>query len=115
MVIITTTAIGTTTIAMTATIATTTADCSAPSASNSIPTSRSPPQMMRRVLRRAHDRESPTPCAGAIMDPSVDCQPIVTSPLTTLRIVAGLLAHKRSEEHTSELQSPDHLVCRLLL
>src|SRR5207244_12885063 len=29
----------------------------------------------------------------------------------------GLLAphHDRSEEHTSELQSPDHLVCRLLL
>src|SRR5438552_14920235 len=27
-----------------------------------------------------------------------------------------LLVHeKRSEEHTSELQSPDHLVCRLLL
>src|SRR5258708_12845438 len=24
-------------------------------------------------------------------------------------------AHSRSEEHTSELQSPDHLVCRLLL
>src|SRR5258708_38198986 len=24
-------------------------------------------------------------------------------------------ARKRSEEHTSELQSPDHLVCRLLL
>src|SRR5258708_23198220 len=24
-------------------------------------------------------------------------------------------AHGRSEEHTSELQSPDHLVCRLLL
>src|SRR5258708_40010380 len=24
-------------------------------------------------------------------------------------------SHKRSEEHTSELQSPDHLVCRLLL
>src|SRR5947208_2140911 len=28
--------------------------------------------------------------------------------------VAGLLV-RRSEEHTSELQSPDHLVCRLLL
>src|SRR5258708_16684093 len=28
-----------------------------------------------------------------------------------LRAVAG----ERSEEHTSELQSPDHLVCRLLL
>src|SRR5207244_12285054 len=25
------------------------------------------------------------------------------------------VAHDRSEEHTSELQSPDHLVCRLLL
>src|SRR5207244_7082289 len=25
------------------------------------------------------------------------------------------LRPKRSEEHTSELQSPDHLVCRLLL
>src|SRR5258708_14945073 len=24
-------------------------------------------------------------------------------------------AQRRSEEHTSELQSPDHLVCRLLL
>src|SRR5258708_28692926 len=23
--------------------------------------------------------------------------------------------HQRSEEHTSELQSPDHIVCRLLL
>src|SRR5438552_14867783 len=26
-----------------------------------------------------------------------------------------LMADPRSEEHTSELQSPDHLVCRLLL
>src|SRR5258708_6200879 len=25
------------------------------------------------------------------------------------------VCHSRSEEHTSELQSPDHLVCRLLL
>src|SRR5207244_6220784 len=29
--------------------------------------------------------------------------------------VYGLLPNVRSEEHTSELQSPDHLVCRLLL
>src|SRR5258708_16740422 len=28
---------------------------------------------------------------------------------------AGGSASARSEEHTSELQSPDHLVCRLLL
>src|SRR5258708_15499046 len=27
----------------------------------------------------------------------------------------GPLQQRRSEEHTSELQSPDHLVCRLLL
>src|SRR5258708_18870784 len=27
----------------------------------------------------------------------------------------ALLLYVRSEEHTSELQSPDHLVCRLLL
>src|SRR5258708_30823470 len=26
-----------------------------------------------------------------------------------------IIANSRSEEHTSELQSPDHLVCRLLL
>src|SRR5258708_29498539 len=28
---------------------------------------------------------------------------------------AGMDVAQRSEEHTSELQSPDHLVCRLLL
>src|SRR5258708_8399790 len=30
-------------------------------------------------------------------------------------ISLGVLTGDRSEEHTSELQSPDHLVCRLLL
>src|SRR5207244_7437315 len=37
--------------------------------------------------------------------------------LTRQRIVfeGGNYFHNRSEEHTSELQSPDHLVCRLLL
>src|SRR5574344_2249942 len=29
--------------------------------------------------------------------------------------VSSCLPDNRSEEHTSELQSPDHLVCRLLL
>src|SRR5258708_27794041 len=29
--------------------------------------------------------------------------------------VPGRMLRARSEEHTSELQSPDHLVCRLLL
>src|SRR5258708_29637334 len=38
------------------------------------------------------------------------------STLQTVRVlnVSAAPAH-RSEEHTSELQSPDHLVCRLLL
>src|SRR5258708_29162607 len=34
-------------------------------------------------------------------------------PMPMARI--GLVLSIRSEEHTSELQSPDHLVCRLLL
>src|SRR5258708_14021848 len=31
------------------------------------------------------------------------------------RLVCDQIRQIRSEEHTSELQSPDHLVCRLLL
>src|SRR5438552_9600873 len=34
---------------------------------------------------------------------------------TWVQVGAGLVLCVRSEEHTSELQSPDHLVCRLLL
>src|SRR5258708_13923117 len=30
-------------------------------------------------------------------------------------VLEALRSRARSEEHTSELQSPDHLVCRLLL
>src|SRR5438552_14237860 len=36
-------------------------------------------------------------------------------PMFDLKDAAGVLTEVRSEEHTSELQSPDHLVCRLLL
>src|SRR5258708_29520883 len=35
--------------------------------------------------------------------------------LDLLSIVGSSQIGRRSEEHTSELQSPDHLVCRLLL
>src|SRR5438552_10239063 len=44
----------------------------------------------------------------------VDWHPIAPDPGITFS-VAGAQALSRSEEHTSELQSPDHLVCRLLL
>src|SRR5947208_10200174 len=41
---------------------------------------------------------------------------LLNSSALVLALAAGLLASTlRSEEHTSELQSPDHLVCRLLL
>src|SRR5207244_8441241 len=46
--------------------------------------------------------------------PFVDgVQPVVAVELLD-RILTGVSV-SRSEEHTSELQSPDHLVCRLLL
>src|SRR5438552_14216879 len=35
--------------------------------------------------------------------------------LVAMHHVGGCFVSMRSEEHTSELQSPDHLVCRLLL
>src|SRR5258708_26504039 len=35
--------------------------------------------------------------------------------VTAFTLLLGFEESKRSEEHTSELQSPDHLVCRLLL
>src|SRR5258708_10411790 len=37
------------------------------------------------------------------------------SPRRTAAWKSKIPGHIRSEEHTSELQSPDHLVCRLLL
>src|SRR5438552_8435469 len=52
---------------------------------------------------------------------TVDGEPVAGKPgsrwgkgAAGLGAIGALLA-KRSEEHTSELQSPDHLVCRLLL
>src|SRR5258708_29341061 len=46
-------------------------------------------------------------CCPSGLDPQLVHQ------LLEHRVVA--VDHGRSEEHTSELQSPDHLVCRLLL
>src|SRR5258708_29016668 len=41
----------------------------------------------------------------------------LSAPRSKVRMVTGRpsISCTRSEEHTSELQSPDHLVCRLLL
>src|SRR3989442_10450342 len=45
----------------------------------------------------------------------LDTDPAHIARATELRGVPGKLEFKRSEEHTSELQSRPHLVCRLLL
>src|SRR5438552_5497518 len=40
----------------------------------------------------------------------------IVPPIETMAYIASITQRDmRSEEHTSELQSPDHLVCRLLL
>src|SRR5207244_7960312 len=54
---------------------------------------------------------SANPSGGAVFGQTVTLTATVTSPTSTPPAGVG----SRSEEHTSELQSPDHLVCRLLL
>src|SRR5258708_21056093 len=41
--------------------------------------------------------------------------PMAAGPRCRSRSATTWASPRRSEEHTSELQSPDHLVCRLLL
>src|SRR5258708_8786929 len=67
------------------------------------------------LFRSSIGTSSPAPVpaatpAAAAMTPS---RPFQTSASALARTL--LTFGVRSEEHTSELQSPDHLVCRLLL
>src|SRR5207244_12270650 len=39
---------------------------------------------------------------------------VPTTPSARIKGTGAFFRSRRSEEHTSELQSPDHLVCRLL-
>src|SRR3989442_10699814 len=50
--------------------------------------------------------------AGPVEEPF--CQPVVAHSVALCVLASRFLRH-RSEEHTSELQSRPHLVCRLLL
>src|SRR5438552_14491839 len=43
------------------------------------------------------------------------CRELLESLARVPHLMENALAMSRSEEHTSELQSPDHIVCRLLL
>src|SRR5258708_27162605 len=48
--------------------------------------------------------------------PSASIEPLRCSTRRSIRPSSkAVFSARRSEEHTSELQSPDHLVCRLLL
>src|SRR5258708_26967022 len=74
-----------------------------------------------RLPRRPAGRKPPPPCAEAWFQQSLQQAGHVSHfgascvlPGADRLIYAQRLLH-RSEEHTSELQSPDHLVCRLLL
>src|SRR5438552_11427245 len=67
---------------------------------------------------------SPSTAAIVRLTPSIAIEPRSTTyrassagTLSDTRAppVASTSGVRRSEEHTSELQSPDHLVCRLLL
>src|SRR5256885_10111932 len=67
----------------------------------------------RRCARR---RSAPSPSARSrrgIPPPSLDARR--SSPLLSHVTIRTARRRKRSEEHTSELQSPCNLVCRLLL
>src|SRR5258708_16590437 len=62
------------------------------------------------VGRRRVDRY-----AGAAIDSRAGDVPAGELRVGDVERARGRLRMRRSEEHTSELQSPDHLVCRLLL
>src|SRR5258708_10887790 len=49
-------------------------------------------------------------CSTSKMSPTIPTRKKIESRFGSISAF-----RKRSEEHTSELQSPDHLVCRLLL
>src|SRR5258708_29107630 len=58
---------------------------------------------------------SPTPWAGMIAPSAISLIGPASKIPTPFPTSYPPPIRKRSEEHTSELQSPDHLVCRLLL
>src|SRR5437762_4287027 len=60
-------------------------------------------------------RSSDLACARAAPYPGLCCPSARGRPASADRADAGRPLAERSEEHTSELQSPMYLVCRLLL
>src|SRR5258708_27203551 len=56
-----------------------------------------------------------TGMGGFLSPPSLVRSPVVSNRKASYLARVSGRNSRRSEEHTSELQSPDHLVCRLLL
>src|SRR5258708_21775820 len=54
-------------------------------------------------------------CSPVQASSSAEALTRASRPCSVVISAASRSAKSRSEEHTSELQSPDHLVCRLLL
>src|SRR5438552_12775291 len=69
------------------------------------------------LMIRRPPRSTLFPYTTLFRSPFAGIAEIVPASLGEEVVIHGALAltHARSEEHTSELQSPDHLVCRLLL
>src|SRR5438552_3044640 len=76
----------------------------------------------QRYRAHRHLPSFPTRRSSDLESGTGDLVPCGLGARDTLRLEAGMRLYgndidetTRSEEHTSELQSPDHLVCRLLL
>src|SRR5258708_21158865 len=68
--------------------------------------------ILQKLASETGDGSSTHPVRALVMaePPSIDANEITDKGYINQRAVL-----ERSEEHTSELQPPDHLVCRLLL
>src|SRR5258708_35520581 len=69
------------------------------------------------AVRKPKNRTAPTTRSRTIFAPGFSRCPVGGVEILSLNIwlFPPPTTYLRSEEHTSELQSPDHLVCRLLL
>src|SRR5438552_13649753 len=69
---------------------------------------------LKKILFKAHTRDSQTLLLSVNKEGDVNATDIQLNQNVELVNPTQHIC-TRSEEHTSELQSPDHLVCRLLL
>src|SRR5207244_9059098 len=84
---------------------------------------RSNPQNVTEEIRSIIEKIQPIKCPLfkyrvinlSVRDVSNPVNKLTESEKSLLKKIWNSVSNIRSEEHTSELQSPDHLVCRLLL